>query len=145
MGREYYYFLDMGEEFRLTMTSALILEAVGAGHCYGFDIMEATGLPSGTVYPALRRLEQLELVRSKWEGTQKALSVRRELPSPYAMLSLRFKLRFVPERQELSGVLRFGSHHNSKVARPLSRQIKNRQATHEKSPQSALPAVTYYR
>jgi DNA-binding PadR family transcriptional regulator len=29
--------------------------------------METTGLPSGTVYPALRRLEQNELIRSQWE------------------------------------------------------------------------------
>jgi len=34
---------------------------------YGFSIMETTGLPSGTVYPALRRLEQNELIRSQWE------------------------------------------------------------------------------
>jgi PadR family transcriptional regulator, regulatory protein PadR len=75
----------MPEEFRLTMTSALILEAVGAGRGYGFDIMEATGLPSGTVYPALRRLEQLELVRSKWEGTQKALSEQRPARKYYKL------------------------------------------------------------
>ena len=29
--------------------------------------METTGLPSGTVYPALRRLEQNDLIRSQWE------------------------------------------------------------------------------
>lgn len=29
--------------------------------------MDMTGLPSGTVYPALRRLEQSALVTSKWE------------------------------------------------------------------------------
>ena len=75
----------MPEEFRLTMTSALILEAVGVGHGYGFDIMEATGLPSGTVYPALRRLEQLELVRSKWEGTQKAVAEQRPARKYYKL------------------------------------------------------------
>jgi PadR family transcriptional regulator PadR len=37
--------------------------------------MEATGLPSGTIYPALRRLEALELVTSDWE---KDLTARRE-------------------------------------------------------------------
>ena len=75
----------MPEEFRLTMTSALILEAVGVGHGYGFDIMEATGLPSGTVYPALRRHEQLELVRSKWEGTQKAVAEQRPARKYYKL------------------------------------------------------------
>ncbi len=29
--------------------------------------MEVTGLPSGTVYPALRRLERDQLIRSQWE------------------------------------------------------------------------------
>jgi DNA-binding PadR family transcriptional regulator len=29
--------------------------------------MEVTGLPSGTVYPALRRLEREELIQSQWE------------------------------------------------------------------------------
>jgi len=57
----------MPDDVKLSHTSALILGAVGAGFRYGFDIMEATGLPSGTVYPALRRLEQGTLVKSKWE------------------------------------------------------------------------------
>jgi DNA-binding PadR family transcriptional regulator len=34
--------------------------------------MEVTGLPSGTIYPALRRLEALELVRSDWESDRHA-------------------------------------------------------------------------
>src|SRR5947209_7280058 len=29
--------------------------------------MEVTGLPSGTVYPALRRMERDKLIRSHWE------------------------------------------------------------------------------
>jgi DNA-binding PadR family transcriptional regulator len=57
----------MAEDVKLTHTSALILQTISAGFCYGFDIMEATGLPSGTVYPALRRLEQSSLIKSKWE------------------------------------------------------------------------------
>jgi DNA-binding PadR family transcriptional regulator len=39
--------------------------------------MEVTGLASGTVYPALRRLEQQELVRSRWEREQFALAEQR--------------------------------------------------------------------
>ena len=35
---------------------------------YGFDIMDATDLPSGTVYPVLGRLERDGYVRSKWES-----------------------------------------------------------------------------
>lgn len=52
---------------RMTQVTALILAAVGAGHRYGFDIMDATGLASGTVYPALRRLEEAKLLRGRWE------------------------------------------------------------------------------
>lgn len=45
----------------------MILQAIGAGYVYGFSVMEVTGLPSGTVYPAMRRLERDELIRSQWE------------------------------------------------------------------------------
>ena len=57
----------MPDEIKLTHTSALILQTLGAGYRYGFDVMEATGLPSGTVYPALRRLERDHLIVSRWE------------------------------------------------------------------------------
>jgi PadR family transcriptional regulator, regulatory protein PadR len=52
---------------KLSHTAALVLHAIGAGYVYGFSIMEMTGLPSGTVYPAMRRLERDELIRSQWE------------------------------------------------------------------------------
>ncbi len=52
---------------RLSLTSALILQGLAAGYIYGYTVMELTGLPSGTVYPALRRLESDRLIRSQWE------------------------------------------------------------------------------
>jgi DNA-binding PadR family transcriptional regulator len=57
----------MAGEPKLSHTAALILQAIDAGYIYGFSVMETTGLPSGTVYPALRRLERDELIRSQWE------------------------------------------------------------------------------
>jgi PadR family transcriptional regulator PadR len=51
----------------LSHTAALILQAIAAGDGYGFSVMELTGLPSGTVYPALRRLERDGMVQSHWE------------------------------------------------------------------------------
>jgi PadR family transcriptional regulator PadR len=57
----------MGTETKLSHTAAMILQAVEAGYVYGFSIMEMAGLPSGTVYPAMRRLERDELIRSQWE------------------------------------------------------------------------------
>ncbi|MCW5967924.1 MAG: PadR family transcriptional regulator [Blastocatellales bacterium] len=56
----------MGKGF-LTYSSAVILQAVANGYLYGFDIIDATGVPGGTVYPALRRLEEAGHLNSKWE------------------------------------------------------------------------------
>ena len=58
----------MDKPLRLSHTSALILQTISHGYRYGFDIMDVTGLPSGTVYPALRRLERDQLIQSKWES-----------------------------------------------------------------------------
>jgi PadR family transcriptional regulator, regulatory protein PadR len=43
------------------------LHAVAMGQSYGFDIIDNTGLSSGTVYPALRRLESGGLLESLWD------------------------------------------------------------------------------
>jgi DNA-binding PadR family transcriptional regulator len=51
----------------LSYGSAAILHAIASGSQFGFDIMAATGLTSGTVYPALDRLEHAGCLRSKWE------------------------------------------------------------------------------
>jgi PadR family transcriptional regulator, regulatory protein PadR len=56
----------MGKGF-LTYSTAVILQAVSNGYLYGFDIIDITGLPGGTVYPALRRLEDAGYLTSKWE------------------------------------------------------------------------------
>ena len=51
----------------LSVGSVSILHAIAGGSRFGFDIMAATGLTSGSVYPALDRLEGLRLVSSSWE------------------------------------------------------------------------------
>ena len=56
----------MGRGF-LTYTTAVILQAVANGYLYGFDIIDITGVPGGTVYPALRRLEDEGYLSSEWE------------------------------------------------------------------------------
>jgi PadR family transcriptional regulator, regulatory protein PadR len=53
---------------RLSITAVSILHAIADGYQYGFDVIDGTGLPSGTVYPALSRLERDGLVRSAWEN-----------------------------------------------------------------------------
>ena len=68
---------------KLSHTAAMILQAISAGYCYGLSVMEATGLPSGTVYPALRRLERDDLVRSHWEKQSIAGDEQRPLRKYY--------------------------------------------------------------
>jgi PadR family transcriptional regulator, regulatory protein PadR len=63
---------------RLTHVTALILQAIDAGFVYGFSIMDMSGLPSGTVYPAMRRMEEDELIRSRWE--RQAIADREQRP-----------------------------------------------------------------
>ncbi len=57
----------MGRQRRLSFTAFSVLYAMANGHSYGFDIMDTTGLASGTVYPVLSRLQRDGLVESSWE------------------------------------------------------------------------------
>jgi PadR family transcriptional regulator PadR len=61
----------MGKGF-LTFATTTILNAVSNGYSYGFDIVDITGMPSGTIYPALRRLEDAGYLVSKWENERAA-------------------------------------------------------------------------
>jgi PadR family transcriptional regulator, regulatory protein PadR len=62
---------------QLSFAVVAVLHAIADGVSYGFDIMDRTELPSGTVYPALSRLERDGLVRSHWEDPVKAHGDRR--------------------------------------------------------------------
>lgn len=74
-----------GPSMRITHPAAFVLEALDRGAAYGFDIMELTGLPSGTVYPILRRFEKYGLVRSEWEDASKAREKGRPRRRNYAL------------------------------------------------------------
>jgi PadR family transcriptional regulator PadR len=54
--------------YNITYPTTLVLHAIADGARYGFDIADRTGLQTGTVYPALRRLDALGFVRSSWEA-----------------------------------------------------------------------------
>ena len=56
----------------LSSTSLAVAAAIHRGFRYGFDIMDETGLPSGTVYPVLGRMERAGLVASRWEEADDA-------------------------------------------------------------------------
>lgn len=71
---------------KLSHTAALILQAIQAGDGYGFSVMEMTGLPSGTVYPAVRRLERDGLIKSQWERQSIADAAQRP-PRKYYRLT----------------------------------------------------------
>lgn len=75
----------MSDSIKLSHTAALILQTVDQGCRYGFDIMDTTGLPSGTVYPALRRLEAEGLIDSKWEAEKDALAEQRPARKYYRL------------------------------------------------------------
>lgn len=66
----------MGKNY-LSYTMALILQVLENGYRYGFEVMTVTGLASGTVYPALRRLEDAGFVISKWESQDIAQTEQR--------------------------------------------------------------------
>jgi PadR family transcriptional regulator, regulatory protein PadR len=57
---------------RLSVTACSVLQSIVDGAHYGFDIIDRTGLPSGTVYPALSRLERDAYVASAWEDESRA-------------------------------------------------------------------------
>ena len=67
----------MGRLFNLTYPTAAVLLAIRRGHRYGFDVMDATGLPDGTVYPILRRLERRGVLVGAWEGEDEAREEQR--------------------------------------------------------------------
>lgn len=62
---------------RITYPAACVLQALADGKVFGLDIIEHTGLPSGTVYPMLRRFEEAGLVESSWETPEEAFGNRR--------------------------------------------------------------------
>ena len=75
----------MANEPKLSHTAAMILQTIHVGQIYGFSVMEATGLPSGTVYPAMRRLERDGLIVSKWEKQSIADAEQRPLRKYYRL------------------------------------------------------------
>ncbi len=62
---------------RITYPAACVLQALANGKVFGLDIVEHTGLASGTVYPMLRRFERAGFVDSTWETPEEAFGHRR--------------------------------------------------------------------
>lgn len=74
--------------FSLTYPTAAVLLAIENGHRYGFDIMDATSLPDGTVYPILRRLERRGVLEAAWEDKAEAYAERRPARRYYELTAV---------------------------------------------------------
>jgi len=71
----------------LGLSTLTVLHAVHGGCRYGFDVIDATGLQSGTVYRALSKLEDRGLLRSQWEAADDALREKRPRRKYYQITS----------------------------------------------------------
>ena len=56
-------YVESGECPASPAATGLVVESVARGYRHGFDILDAAGLPSGTVYPILRPLASARLSR----------------------------------------------------------------------------------
>ena len=71
----------------LGLSTLTVLHAVYGGCRYGFDVIDSTGLQSGTVYRALSKLEERGLLRSQWEPAGDALREKRPRRKYYEVTS----------------------------------------------------------
>jgi DNA-binding PadR family transcriptional regulator len=62
---------------RPSLAVVAVLNAVARGVRYGFDVIETTTLPGGTVYPILSRLERDGHLQSDWESVAVARAEKR--------------------------------------------------------------------
>lgn len=70
----------MGQQIRITLQTLLVLRALlddAAGPHYGLEIAKQAGLPTGSIYPILARLEAADWVTSAWEDIDEAAEGRR--------------------------------------------------------------------
>jgi len=89
---------------RLPYSAVAILQALAQGRRYGFDIIDATGLTSATVYPTLGKLEDAGFVSSAWEAHATALKSKRP-PRRY------YELRAAGRRALADSLERFRALH----------------------------------
>lgn len=82
-----------------------VMRAIDEGMRYGFEIVDGTGLPSGTVYPALSSLERRGYAAARWESDARARSEARPRRRYYRLTaSGEVALREALERLESMGL-----------------------------------------
>lgn len=70
---------------QITLSTAAVLVALSREKRYGFDLIAETGLPSGTIYPMLRRLQKAGLVTATWEDVAEAHARQRPQRKYYTL------------------------------------------------------------
>jgi DNA-binding PadR family transcriptional regulator len=96
----------------ITLPTTLVLQAIAEGVRYGFDIADRTGLQTGTVYPALRRLDTLGFVKSRWESEKIAHREQRPARRYYEITKAGIDaLAVATRRYENLGRVRSGPRH----------------------------------
>jgi DNA-binding PadR family transcriptional regulator len=53
---------------KITAATTLVLRVLAHDARHGFDIIDKTSLPSGTVYPILRRLDREGYASAHWDA-----------------------------------------------------------------------------
>jgi DNA-binding PadR family transcriptional regulator len=107
---------------RLGSATLEVLQGIVSGHSYGFDIMTATGLPGGTVYPALVALERDGLVSSSWEDPEVARSEKRP-PRRYYAVTNKGERAFRHEVERLQRLSTIVDKTAGAVATPSPRKV----------------------
>jgi PadR family transcriptional regulator PadR len=91
----------------LSIPAISVLTAISRGSRYGFELMDKTGLASGTVYPILGRLAENGLVASRWERYETARNAKRPARKYYETTTLGEEklLEAVAHYQTLGGLI----------------------------------------
>jgi DNA-binding PadR family transcriptional regulator len=100
----------------LGLSTLTVLHAVSGGCRYGFDVIDATSLQSGTVYRALSKLEERGLLRSQWEPANEALREKRPRRRYYEVTS-RGEAELVTSRKQLLTLAKLAGIDGAKAVR----------------------------
>jgi DNA-binding PadR family transcriptional regulator len=90
---------------RLTWPTAIVLRGIDRGLRYGFELIEASGLRAGTVYPILRRLEEAGLLVGSWEPVSQSRAEGRP-PRRYYRLTAAGEAKLAEAMARYPGVAR---------------------------------------
>ncbi len=92
-------------------TFAVLQTLLQDEECYGLGLMRKTGLPSGTVYPILARLEDAGWVVSRWEDSASRGPRKRlyQLTPVGAREALGAEAELAPAARVMATILRRGA------------------------------------